>query len=490
MKHSVMDCLKIKKITEMIKERAVSLTALLVAVVIFAGALISFVYREKLCGILLEYQVRTAAVELSDIFWRQNQDEIKEALLDPGLDAMKIRLINQDGKDLLNQGENASYLIYMDGKDLTELYEKQRQRQGKLPEYRTFRQGENGVKTHYLTCFDFVPDYHGESSLLLVSLAVTPSPQALMLSTMFLGGMLVAMLLVAAAVLFSVYRENKRIVVNMRRVIEQVSAGQFDAKFAEDGTREMKKLAHTLNKVLDRVITLEQRRREAVANISHDLRTPLTMLIGYAEVMRDIPEENNTENIQVILEEANRLSTLVNDMLELSRYETGRQTLEMKLICLTDMLMGIVQRYDKLSRQREEYQISFEGDCRVWVRGDRLKLFRVVCNFINNACNHGGPGIKIVISQQVEGEKVIIKVTDNGGGMSPEQLEHIWNRYYRARQVVNRAKMKGSGLGLCIVKEILQQHEAPFGAESELGKGSTFWFQMDMLDCENFEESK
>lgn len=253
-------------------------------------------------------------------------------------------------------------------------------------------------------------------------------------------------------------------------------ADEYNLKFEDTGYKEISELADTLTLASQELSKVENLRRELIANVSHDLRTPLTMIIGYAEVMKDIPGENNPENVQIIIDEAKRLTGLVNDMLDISKLQTGAQELNKTKFNLTKCIENILVRYSKLT-EKDGYQIIFEKDLDVEIEGDELKLTQVIYNLINNAITYTGEDKKIIIKQTVIDNEVKIEIVDSGDGIKDEELPYIWNRYYKAKGNHKRASV-GTGLGLAIVKNILKLHEAKFGVKNNPEKGATFWFSL------------
>ena len=221
---------------------------------------------------------------------------------------------------------------------------------------------------------------------------------------------------------------------------------------------------------------VEEMQQELLANISHDLRTPLTLIEGYAEIVRDLPDEGTPENMQIIIDETRRLSTLVNAILELSTAKKGMDELECRNFDLTACVEEILKRYQKLTEQ-DGYQILFEPNQHVIVSADEMKVQQVVYNLINNAITYTGSDKLVVIRQLVHDEIVRIEVTDSSEGIAPEEIDHIWDRYYRGKKPHKRATV-GSGLGLSIVKGILDRHGLKYGVRSHAGEGSTFWFEI------------
>jgi signal transduction histidine kinase len=204
------------------------------------------------------------------------------------------------------------------------------------------------------------------------------------------------------------------------------------------------------------------------------------MITGYAEMMRDIPGENTPENLQVIIDEASRLSALVSDMLDLSKIDGDGIMPQKSRISLTATVRSVLERYSALVA-REGYVISFEADANAYVLADETMMMQVLYNLINNAVSYTGDDKRVVIRQRVENGRVRVSVADSGEGIAPEHIPHIWDRYYKLDKVHRRAAV-GSGLGLSIVKSVLCRHGASFGVESKLGAGSVFWFELNAVE--------
>ena len=273
-------------------------------------------------------------------------------------------------------------------------------------------------------------------------------------------------------------------IIAINRAAGQLATGDYATVFRGDGYKEIAELRDTLNYAATELSKVEGFRRELLANISHDLRTPLTMITGYAEVMRDLPDENTPENVQVIIDEANRLTMLVNDLLDLSKLQSGAASLSLSVFSLTDCVRSINERYQKL-KENDGYRIDFLYDREVYVRADYSKLQQVIYNLVNNAISYTGDDKRVTITQTVtrqgDRECVRISVSDTGPGISKENLNYIWDRYFKENKTHRRAVV-GTGLGLSIVKGVLQLHRARFGvdtSEDPVRHGSTFWFETE-----------
>ncbi len=283
------------------------------------------------------------------------------------------------------------------------------------------------------------------------------------------------LLVIALALALIMSRRISRPLERMNSQARILAKGHYDVRFNGQGYRETRELAETLNYAAEELSKTDRLQKELIANISHDLRTPLTMIKGYGEVMRDLPDENTPENVQVIIDEATHLSELVNDLLDLSRLQSGMRMPQKEVFDLTESVRAVLHRYDKLTAH-DGYRIVFEADCDVLVHADRTMILQAVYNLINNAINYCGEDKTIGVTQTMcEDGTVRLSVRDRGAGIDPEQLPYIWDRYYKLDRVHRRA-MIGTGLGLSIVKGILEVHGGRYGVNSTVGSGSEFWF--------------
>ncbi len=252
--------------------------------------------------------------------------------------------------------------------------------------------------------------------------------------------------------------------------------GQYDITFEGGGCREIDELSSTLEYAAKELSKLEKMQNELISNISHDLRTPLTMIGGYAEVMRDIPGENTPENVQVIIDETKRLSSLVNNLLEISKLQKDAKDLKYENFDLTELVRETVSRFEKLN-ENKGYAITLDAQEDAHVYADKEKISQVLYNLIGNAINYTGTDKQVYVRQTTADSIVMIEICDTGDGIEPEKLPKIWQRYYRADKFHKRSEV-GMGIGLSIVKDILDAHNAAFGVTSKLGHGSVFWFKL------------
>ena len=325
-----------------------------------------------------------------------------------------------------------------------------------------------------------VTDQNGLINMILVNSSLAPANAIIKALRTIMGVFSLVFIGLALIVAFVLSRFISAPIEKIDKTAKALTSSGYSVSFEEKGPKEVYDLAKTLNEVSKELSSVENIRRELIANISHDLRTPLTMISGYSEVMRDLPGENTPENMQVIVDETARLTSLVNDLLDVSKLQSGTQVMNMEKICLTEVVSKTVKRYDTLI-SHNEYKIEFEYDQPVYIRADETRLLQVVYNLINNAINYTGDDKLVRVKQEVTDDVVKISIIDTGEGISEENLPLIWDRYYKVDKVHKRAKI-GTGLGLSIVKNILLLHGSRFGVSSEIGKGSTFWFEFKTLE--------
>ncbi len=246
--------------------------------------------------------------------------------------------------------------------------------------------------------------------------------------------------------------------------------------FANKGYREIGELNATLNTAAYELSRVEELRRELIANVSHDLRTPLTMITGFAEMIRDLPGENTPENAEVIVEESNRLTRLVSDLLDLSKLQSGVKPVAKSRFCITNSLTDMITRIERLTGTD---RISCEAVESVFVEADEIQIQQVIYNLLTNALTHSDGRVDV---RQITGrQSVRIEVADCGEGIAEADLPYVWDRYYKIDKTHKRA-LVGTGLGLSIVKGVIDAHGGQYGADSALGAGSVFWFELPVVD--------
>ncbi len=349
---------------------------------------------------------------------------------------------------------------------------------GSYPPYGTGVSDDGGAESIIYT--KVVHSASGRDIIIILNATVSPVASTVRTLQTELLIITALMVLLAAVLSLVLARRLGAPIVKINNSAKELARGKYDTEFDAGTYREIAELSDTLTYAAAELSKTGALQRELIANISHDLRTPLTMITGYAEAMRDIPGENTPENVQIIIDEAKRLSSLVNDVLDISKLQAGTVELTKSEFNLTQTVREVIGRFSKFTEQ-DGWIIEFNHDCEVVVEADRARILQVVYNFINNAITHSDGERIVTVTQRIteyDGKRSVrIEVADRGEGILPEAIPNIWDRYYKVDKLHRRAAT-GSGLGLSIVKSILDLHGSKYGVESEIGKGSTFWFEL------------
>lgn len=348
----------------------------------------------------------------------------------------------------------------------------------KPPEgFRDFSPPLEREASELLTCA-MITDTDNSSYLVVVESEITPVTSTVDTIRIQLFIMTAIIIVISIFIAFLTAHYVSKPIHDTTKKAKQLAQQNYDITFSGGNYKELCELNDTLTYSAHELAKVDNLRRELIANISHDLRTPLTMITGYSEVMRDLPGENTPENVQIIIDEAKRLSNLVNDLLDISRLESGTIVMQNTVFSLTECIKDIFKRYTKLIEQ-DGYSIVFEYDCEVFIYADPLRISQVMYNLINNAINYCGEDKTVIVRQSVSEDKVCIEVIDHGVGIDESQLEYIWDRYYKVDKEHQMAVV-GTGLGLSIVKNILKQYNALFGVKTKVNEGSNFWFVFEV----------
>lgn len=266
---------------------------------------------------------------------------------------------------------------------------------------------------------------------------------------------------------------------NMTKMATKLANGNYNLVFESTGINELDELANSLNYLEQEVSKTDTYRRDLMANVSHDLKTPLTMIKAYAEMIKDITiddKEKTIKNLNVIIEETERLNILVNDILELSKLQNNQDNLNIEEFDIVLLIKDILRRYE-IIKETENYNLILESPESIIVKADKKRISQVIYNLINNAVNYTGDDLKVVIRLTEESKDCLVEIIDTGKGIAEEDIQNIWNRYYK-QEKNHKRNVIGTGLGLSIVKNILEQHHFKYGVNSVKNQGTTFYFKI------------
>lgn len=291
----------------------------------------------------------------------------------------------------------------------------------------------------------------------------------------------ITIIVIILAVIISFYLAKiiSEPIVKITKKSKELATGNFNVEFEKNEIREINELSESLNYMKNEISKTDQYRRDLMANVSHDLKTPLTMIKAYAEMVRDITYKNKKkreENLNVIIDETDRLNLLVGDILSLSKLQANSDKLEIVKFDLKQEVDSIIKKFDYL-KETEGYVIEFDSPNIVNVIADRNKINQVIYNLINNALNYTGKDKKVIVRITEDKKDYLVEIIDSGKGIDSKEIDYIWNKYYK-NDKNHRRNVVGTGLGLSIVKEILVKHNYNYGVKSKKNKGTTFYFKI------------
>lgn len=303
------------------------------------------------------------------------------------------------------------------------------------------------------------------------------SPLTSTIKTLQMQIIVIGIIVIGAAIVLALYI-SKRIVRPIEKINEEakkLASGKYD-NTSNNEYLEANDLNKTLKKAAMDISKADKAKRDLIANVSHDLRTPLTMIGGYGQMMIDLPNEKTDENIKVIIDEATRLNYLVNDLLDYAKLQDNKIKLNIQEINISMLLANIYDTYHHINNKLH-LDLIMEDD--LMVNCDPNRIEQVIKNFINNAINYGNDQRVELICRKID-DKIMVAVKDYGKGIDPQDLPYIWDRYYKVDKTHVRSNI-GSGIGLSIAKEILQLHNIEYGVDSKVNQGSIFYFKFNSI---------
>ena len=292
----------------------------------------------------------------------------------------------------------------------------------------------------------------------------------------------VAIVLICAAILLVVF--NFIVYIPIQKITnaaESYARGNFSPKIAINSNDEIGYLAGTLNYMATELDTFEEEQRKFISNVSHDFRSPLTSIKGYIEAMIDgtIPVEMQEKYLNIILFETERLNKLTQNILDLNKFGKPGVSLDITVFDINEMIRNTTMTFEGVcSKKGLSFDLLLTGN-ELFVKGDMVKIQRVLYNLIDNATKFANNNTPIVIKTNIRNEKVLISVKDKGIGIPSDSIKKVWERFYKTDLSRGRDK-KGSGLGLAIVKEIVQAHKENINVISTEGVGTEFIFTLPL----------
>jgi heavy metal sensor kinase len=333
----------------------------------------------------------------------------------------------------------------------------------------------------------FATPYTMSSNIRLAIIIGTPPTDInQILSTVrsvFLFSALIALVLAA----FGGSTLANRVLYPLRRIIgvaEDIGETNLSKRIEIKREDELGKLASSLNGMMERLEEAFNRQRQFASDASHELRTPLTVI--QAESTLALEKERSADeykkSLETISQEVDFMSTVIGNLLQIARSESGHEILKLETINLKDVLTNLSLKIEPLAREKDlQFSLSINED--LFVEGDRFKLVQLFTNIFDNAVKYTHKGGAISTTARAMGKSAVVSISDTGVGIAPEHVALIFERFYRVDKARSRA-YGGAGLGLSIAKQITEAHGGRIEVESQLGKGSTFRIYLPLSNPE------
>jgi signal transduction histidine kinase len=290
-------------------------------------------------------------------------------------------------------------------------------------------------------------------------------------------------LLLAGGISYVFATRMVRPLLNMKDVTMQLAGGHYEARVQDNPADEIGTLARSINELGKRLKHHEDMRSEFLANVTHELRTPLSYIRGYSQVLEQGLVTDDAEKdkyLRLIMRESQRMQRLVNDLSEQAELGSEGFQFVMERIDLRELITATCEKLVPIAGEKQ-IEITFYSvpptAVPAYVLGDRDRLEQALINILQNAIRYTGEGGRIVVMMHCSDREIEVQVKDSGIGIPPRELPHIFERFYRVEKSRNREK-GGLGLGLSIVKQIFDKHGGQVRVESEVGVGTVFYFTL------------
>ena len=369
--------------------------------------------------------------------------------------------------------------------------------------YRIISAYDEHTDSTNIECIGYCGD---NQTILLMSTPVANLKESVRLSNLFLGYVGIFAMLLGVFLVFFMTRQITKPIQRLAALSQRMGELDFNERYVgkyedeigvlgnnmnfmagklEETIEELKKANAELQEDIRRKEEIDEMRKAFIANVSHELKTPIALIQGYAEGLNDglcEDPESRKYYLDVIIDEAERMNKLVQQLLLLSRLESGNQPLEAETFDLGELIRGIAGNTKLMAEEKQaEVVLSLPEDdagkpLPIPVTADEFKIEEVLTNYISNAAHHVNEGGTIRISAEESGDRIRIHVFNTGSRIPEEDLPHIWDKFYKVDKAHSRA-YGGSGIGLSIVKAIMDAHGMPYGVSST-EEGVDFWFEL------------
>ena len=355
---------------------------------------------------------------------------------------------------------------------------------------------DDTLRTTYLDCWGYI----GSDYLFIVSVPVESIRESVQIANQFLIYVGVVIAIVSAILVYFATRQITKPILELSEISRKVANLDFSAKYVGNEKNEIGILGNSMNELSDRLektieelknaniqlkkdieekIQIDELRKEFLSNVSHELKTPIALIQGYAEGLKEginDDEESRDFYCEVIMDEADKMNKMVRKLLTLNHIEFGQEELVMESFDIVELIQSVVNS-SSIMIQQKNANITINGKTSEMVLGDEFKIEEVVTNYFSNALNHLKEPNEIQINISEVGEKVRVSVFNTGNHIPEDELEKVWIKFYKVDKARTR-EYGGSGIGLSIVKAIMDSMKQNCGVRNK-ENGVEFWFELD-----------
>ena len=292
----------------------------------------------------------------------------------------------------------------------------------------------------------------------------------------------ISVVIIVLAIVLAIFvsKQFNKPILSITDKAKEMGKGNYDIIFDKSNIAELNELSNVLSVAASEMKETDELRRDLLANVSHDLKTPLTMIKAYAEKVRDLTYKDKTKrekDLGVIIDESDRLNGLVNDLVEMSKIESKQAMLNLSKYDLKEQIEEVLKRYS-ITQEKDGYIFNVDiPDKELIIEADRKQLNQVFYNLINNAIEHTDDSKKVDINVLVKKDIITVEIVNYGKHLKEYEIPLVWNRYY-TKEKNHKRNTIGTGIGLSIVKTVFERHDMEYGVISDEKHPTTFYFKV------------
>ena len=476
---------------------AIVTSVLVISIIISSSFLGSFYVSHKQANLIRVYNQMSKAEKKGKLTAQTTIDKLNQEV---EIGNLSLIVVNSDGSNVMSSTQNPKKNQELYGQLLGYILNKN---QGKLmksgTDYSVYRATDVLSGEEYVEMWGKL----GDDKLFLLRSPIESIRESVALSNEFLAYTTIVVLAVGCVVVWYFTKKITDPILELSQLSKRMANLEFDAKYTSGGENEIgilganfnamsEKLEQTvselktanyeLQKDIEKKEKVEVMRTEFIGNISHELKTPIALIQGYAEGLKEgVSEDPQSREYycDVILDEANKMNQMVKNLLALNELEFGEDRVCFERFNIVELVQGVVQS-NQILIQQKNVNIKVVSDEVVYVWGDEYKVELVIRNYLSNALNHvkNENCIEVRIDTDCDREKVRITVFNTGNQIPEEDLEHIWSKFYKVDKARTR-EYGGNGIGLSIVKAIMKSFQQEYGVVN-YDNGVAFWFELDL----------